>query len=247
MRVSAWLAIAVLGASTMPAQEYRGTFSGSVTDQQGAAIPKAKIVVTETRTGTKTTANTEATGDYTLPFLAPGEYEMTAEAAGFKRAVRQGLKLSAGEHPVIDLQLEVGAVSDSVTVSAEAPLVVASNASVGQTVTTKEVEDLPVNGRAPIMLMALAMGVISTGEPGPVRPFDLPGGGFAIGGISGSNEFLLNGAPNGSSVTSIAVAANTTAAVRQPTVLRRTPCRKFASAPLNPTPPMATLEEARRI
>ncbi|HWB82591.1 MAG TPA: TonB-dependent receptor [Bryobacteraceae bacterium] len=210
MRISVVLAFAGLAASALFAQEYRATISGSVLDPQGAAIPKAAVVATETRTGTRTTATTESTGEYTIPFLAPGEYELTVEAAGFKRVVRRGLKLSAGEHPVLDIHMELGGVNESVTVDAEAPLVVASNASVGQTVTTKEVEDLPVNGRAPIMLMAMSMGVVQTSEPGPVRPFDLPGGGFAIGGISGSNEFLLNGAPNGSSVTSVGIAANTT-------------------------------------
>src|SRR5260370_11213316 len=209
MRINTGLALAMLAAA-LTAQEYRGTFSGNVTDPQGAAIPKATVTATETRTGTKTRATSEATGEYTLPFLAPGDYLITVAAPGFKRAVREGLKLSAGEHPVIDIHLEVGAVSESVTVNSAASLVEASTASVGQTVTTKEVEDLPVNGRAPIMLMALAMGGISTGEPGPVRPFDLPGGGFAIGGISGSNEFLLNGAPNASSAPSVALAANTT-------------------------------------
>jgi hypothetical protein len=208
MRIDRVASIAAFAAVLAFGQEYRATITGSVTDQQGAAIPKAKIVATETRTGTKTLATSENNGEFALPFLAPGEYEMSAEAPGFKRALRRGVTLSAGERPVIDLQLELGAVTDSVTVTEETPLIVASNASVGQTVTTREVENLPVNGRAPIMLMALAMGVVTTGEPGPVRPFDLPGGGFAVGGIGGSNEFLLNGAPNGSSVTSISVAAN---------------------------------------
>ena len=209
MRIRVVLAGVVLASIPFWAQEYRGTFSGSVTDPQGSAVPKATVTALETRTGTKTVATTESTGEYTLPFLAPGEYEITAEAPGFKRTVRQGLQLSAGEHPVIDIHLDVGAVSDSVTVNAEAPLVVAADASVGQTVTTKEVEDIPVNGRSPIMLMTMAMGVLG-GAPGPVRPFDLPGGGFIIGGINGSNEFLLDGAPNGSSVTTASLAANTT-------------------------------------
>src|SRR5438128_1746504 len=62
------------------------------------------------------------------------------------------------------------------------------------------VEDLPVNGRSPVMLMGLAMGVISLAEPGPIRPFDQPGGGFLVGGVSG-NEFLMNGAPNANTST----------------------------------------------
>src|SRR5438270_5773861 len=94
-----------LAIGALFAQEYRATFSGSVTDPQGAPIPRATVTALETRTGTKTTAVTEATGEYILPFLLPGEYRITAEAPGFKRAVREGLKLSAGEHPVIDLRL----------------------------------------------------------------------------------------------------------------------------------------------
>jgi len=208
MRFRILIGLTVLAGAVGFGQEYRGTFSGSVTDPQGSALPKATVTAVETRTGTKTVATTEATGEYTLPFLSPGEYQLTAEAPGFKRVVREGLKLSAGDHPVIDIQLEVGAVSESVTVNADAPLVMTATGSIGQTITTKEVEDIPVNGRAPIMLMTLSMGVLG-GAPGPVRPFDLPGGGFIIGGISGSNEFLLNGAPNGSSVTTAAIAANT--------------------------------------
>lgn len=192
--------------STLCAQEYRGTFSGSVTDSQGAVVPKAAIVATETRTGVKTTASSESTGEYTLPFLPPGEYEISAEADGFKRTVRRGLTLSAGEHPIIDFHLELGAVSESVTVTADAPLVTTSTASVGQSVTTHEVEDIPVNGRAPIMLMTMAMGVIGGGLSGPIRPFDLPGAGFTVGGISSSNEFQLDGAPNTETSTGVASA-----------------------------------------
>ena len=104
--------LAVLGGLLVGgslAQEYLGTFSGMVSDPQGAAIPRAVVVATETRTGSKTTTLCEETGAYSIPFLAPGEYELSAEAPGFKRAVRKGLTLSAGEKPVIDIHLEVGA------------------------------------------------------------------------------------------------------------------------------------------
>ncbi|HKE20746.1 MAG TPA: carboxypeptidase-like regulatory domain-containing protein [Bryobacteraceae bacterium] len=206
MRTIIVLCTAGLLAGSLYGQEYRGTFSGSVTDEQGAAIPKAAIVATETRTGTRTTAITESTGEYTLPFLAPGEYEISAEAPGFKRTVRQGLTLNAGEHPIVDFHLQLGAVSDSITVTAESPLVTASTASIGQSVSTHEVEDIPINGRAPIMLMTMAMGVIGGGLSGPIRPFDLPGAGFTVGGISGNNEFQLDGAPNTETSTGVASA-----------------------------------------
>lgn len=132
-----WIFLLPVLAAMLSAQEFRGSFSGTVTDAQGAAIAKAKITATETRTGAKSTAYSETSGSYTIPFLGLGEYEITAEAAGFKKAVRQGLTLSAGERPVIDLRLEVGTVSDSVTVTAEAPLVNEANASVGQVIPTR--------------------------------------------------------------------------------------------------------------
>ena len=193
-----WLVVLPALAATLSAQEYRGTFSGTVTDPQGAAIPKVKITATETRTGIKTSVNSEDSGAYTIPFLALGEYELTAESPGFKKFVRQGITLSAGEHPVIDILMEVGALTDAVTVTADAPLLVTANPAVGQVITTAEVEDFPINGRTPMMLDNLALGVISTFEPGPVRPFDngAPNS-ISIGGApSGRNEVLLNGAPN---------------------------------------------------
>jgi hypothetical protein len=190
---------ALLGtAALLSAQEFRGTFSGSVTDSQGAAVPKAKIVITETRTGAKANATTETSGEFTIPFLAPGLYDVSAEAPGFKKFIQQGLTLSAGEHPVLDIHLEVGNVTDAVTVTAEAPILVTSNPSLGQVITTAEVEDIPINGRTPMMLDNLALGVVSTFEPGPVRPFDNSAANdISIGGVPATrNEVLLDGAPN---------------------------------------------------
>jgi hypothetical protein len=191
------LATIVLFCLPLLSQEYRGTFSGTITDPQQAPVAGAKVTATETQTGTKTEAVSESTGAYNLPFLAPGTYQIKVEAPGFKQFTRTGLTLSASEHPVIDIAMQVGDVSQSVTVAAESPLLIASNASVGQTVTTQEVEDLPVNGRTPIELATLAMGVINTIQPGPVRPFDNPGANFQMGGApAGSNELLLDGAPD---------------------------------------------------
>jgi hypothetical protein len=186
-----------LMAAFLAAQQ-RGTFSGTVTDQSGAPIPKAMVIATNTLTGVSTTATTENSGAYTLSFLQLGQYRISAEAPGFKKFVRQGISLSAGEHPVIDIRMEVGAVSESVTVSADAPLLVTANPSIGQVITDKEVEDFPINGRTPMMLDNLAMGVISTFEPGPVRPFDngAPNSISVAGAPSSRNEVLMDGMPN---------------------------------------------------
>ena len=180
------------------AQEYRGSFSGTVSDQTGAAIPKAKVVATATATGAKTTVYSGNSGAYTIPFLPPGTYDLSAEAPGFKQFVRQSLKLDAGDTPVVDISLEVGAESESVTVTSDAPLIEASSSTVGQVMIGKEVDSLPENGRVPMMLDQLAFGVISTYEPGPVRPFDnsAPNEISVAGAPSGRNEVLINGAPN---------------------------------------------------
>ena len=109
---------------------------------------------------------------------------------GFKMYKREGLTLSIGEHPVVDIQLEVGASSQSVTVTAEAPMVQSANDSVGQVISTEEVEDVPMNGRTPLMLSRISMGVTGTNEPGQVRPFDNSGGAaFSVAGApTQSNE-----------------------------------------------------------
>jgi hypothetical protein len=190
---------ALLGAAVLlSAQDSRGTFSGSVTDAQGSAIPKAKIVATEAQTGVKSTAFTGTTGEYTIPFLPPGIYSITAEVAGFKTYTQNGMTLSAGEHPVVDIHLDVGSIKDAVTITAEAPILVTANPSLGQTITTAEVEDVPINGRTPMMLDNLALGVVSTYEPGPVRPFDNSApNDISVGGVPATrNEILLDGAPN---------------------------------------------------
>jgi hypothetical protein len=176
----------------------QGTFSGTVTDPNGAGVPKAKIVATDRQKSTKTETVSEDSGAYTLPFLAPGIYDITAQAPGFKVTKREGVTLDADAHPVINLKLDVGEVNEAITVRAESPLITGSNASIGQTITTKEVENLPVNGRTPLMLDTLAMGAISTFQPGPVRPFDQPAATeLSLGGAPvGTNESMLDGAPN---------------------------------------------------
>jgi hypothetical protein len=193
--IAAALSLVVLALS---AQENRGTFSGSITDPSGSPIPKAKVTATETRTGTRTTALSEDTGQYTIPLLLPGIYDISVEAQGFKQELRKGITLSAGEHPVVNVKLSIGEITEAVTVTEDITPLVAASPTVGQTISTTEVEDFPINGRTPMMLGNLAFGAVSTYEPGPVRPFDngAPNE-ISLGGApSGTNESLLNGAPN---------------------------------------------------
>jgi len=181
------------------AQEFRGTISGVVSDPTGSVIPVNNVVVTETHTGAKVAVESDNSGQYTAPFLLAGDYDVTVKTTGFKEAVRKGLHIGAGDHPVIDIRLEVGEASQSIEVTADAPLVNSENASVGQAITTKEVEDLPVNGRSAMSLGQLAMGVImgAYNNPNPVvQPYDSTNN-FSLGGTpTQSSEMLLNGGAN---------------------------------------------------
>jgi len=192
-------AIAVIAATAaLFSQEFRGTIGGVVTDPTGAVIPGAKITVAEINTGTKVETVSDSSGHYAVPFLLPGDYDISVKMQGFKEFVRKAVHLGAGEHPLIDARLEVGDAVQTVEVTADAPLLTSGDASVGQAITSKEVEDLPTNGGTPMMLATFALGVVSTGEPSLVQPF--ASGGAAGWSISGSpsqtNELLVDGSPN---------------------------------------------------
>src|SRR5688572_26795671 len=119
-------------AHLAPAQDTRGSISGTVTDPQAAVIAGATVIVANTGTGTSTRLTTNAGGYFEAPLLLPGSYSITVETSGFKRSVRSGLTLEIGERLQIDFQLEVGGTSESVTVSAEAPMLDTSTVSTGK-------------------------------------------------------------------------------------------------------------------
>jgi len=179
-------------------QEFRATISGVITDPSGATVAGAKIVATEVRTNTKASTISDSAGRYSISFLAPGDYQLSAEAPGFKQFLRQGIHLGPGDHPVIDVSLQLGQPSETVEVVGDTPLVNTENASVGQTITTKEVEDLPLNGRTPLVLAQLSLGVMATAQPSLVHPFDLAGpANISIAGTpSQSSELLIDGSPD---------------------------------------------------
>ncbi|MBI3693294.1 MAG: carboxypeptidase regulatory-like domain-containing protein, partial [Acidobacteria bacterium] len=185
-------------ALALPAQEFRATLSGRVMDPQGAVVPNVKIVATELATRANHETVSGAAGEYVLPFLPPGDYRLTAEAAGFKRYVREGFRVSTGERIPLDIQLEVGQIAETVTVTAEASLLETASASSGQVINERQIENLPMNGRTPLVLAQAAFGVIPNSDPRFYRPFDNAGpSGFSMGGAPAqSNELLLDGAPD---------------------------------------------------
>jgi len=180
------------------AQEFRATISGHVFDSSGAAVPAAKVQVVNVATNETTTATSDASGVYVLPLLRPGDYKMTATAQGFKQFVRDHVTLEAAKQVGIDVSLEVGAVTDTVEVTAEAALLETQSASRGGVVTTQQVAEMPLNARNPFMLGAMMAGVTFNGAAIWQRPFD--NGAIAQwsmnGGRDSSSEFMLDGASN---------------------------------------------------
>ncbi len=199
VRTALVLTIAVMGMGAFAnAQEFRGTISGAVTDTTGAAIPGADVEVREIRTGTVNRTKSDSDGQYVVPFLLPGSYTVTITAQGFQKVSRSGITLEAQAHPLLNISLTPGSTSDTVTVTADAPLVDQANASVGQVISTESVENLPLNGRTPTTLTSLSVGVISNNAPQLIHPFDNnAGNSWSIGGTPKQvSEVLLDGAPD---------------------------------------------------
>ena len=184
--------------STLAAQEYRGTIGGTVTDASAAPVAGAKVTVIETNTNTRSELTTKAAGEYTAAALLPGDYEVAVHMQGFKDYIRKSIHLGAGDRAVIDVRLDLGDATQTVEVSADVPLINTENASVGQPITTREVEDLPLNGGTPLTFASLSIGVVATGQPGLIHPFDSgAAAGYSIGGTPAqTNEILINGSPD---------------------------------------------------
>ncbi len=191
-----------LAAMAVPgfAQETRSTLTGHVTDPTGAVIHRAQIAITNMDTGVKTNVQSNGAGDYTVPFLAPGRYQVSVNMPGFKNYNHPGLTLQTEQTVTENIILAIGNVDQTVTVTGDAPLVDTADASTGQTLTAEEVEDLPSNGRSPLGFAHLEFGAVSKGKhaESQTTPFgNSTADDFSLGGgASASNELLLNGVPN---------------------------------------------------
>jgi Carboxypeptidase regulatory-like domain len=180
----------------------QGTVSGTVTDPSGAVIVGAQVTVTNTATNVSHSRDTNSTGYFEVDNLNPGPYAISVAAPKFTKLVRQGITLDTGARLNIPLQLKPGAVDQTVTISADAALLNTESASVGQVLSTREVEDLTVSGNNPTWLALIAPGVQSTASQAASTG---DGGGLIWQGLTqdfgnfgriGHNDFRLDGAPN---------------------------------------------------
>lgn len=180
------------------AQDFRATINGRVIDPSGSAVPNANVEVRNLGTNEASTAKSDNQGNYVVPFLRPGNYKITVTASGFKTYTRESVTLQVGQTAGIEAQLEVGQLSDTVTVTGEIPLLDTEKADRGVVVDAQRVAQLPLNARNPYILGAMMSGVTFRGAAIWQRPFD--NGAIAEwsmnGGRQSSNEFLMDGAPN---------------------------------------------------
>jgi hypothetical protein len=159
--VPLWCSAALLGlllAGHVNAQTL-GTVTGEVKDSSGAAVADAVITVRNTATNGARIVRTNEEGAYTVPALIPGPYEVRAEKPGFKQSTRSGIELQVQQTARIDFALEVGQVSETIEVSATAPLLTTENATVGTVIEQRRITDLPLNGRNFLSLVALSPNV----------------------------------------------------------------------------------------
>jgi hypothetical protein len=192
-------AVLLLAGTLCFAQESRGSITGKVLDPTGAVVPGAKVTVTDVGTNVSNTVTANSTGYWEVNFLTPGEYTVTAEAAGFTTLKRSGITLDTGVRLALDLKLAIGESSVSVTVNADAPLLNSTTAATGRVLNTQDMADLPFGQMNPMVLQAMAAGMIFTGslQPDNNRALDHAStANYASGGLgTGLNEFLLDGNP----------------------------------------------------
>src|SRR5215471_666946 len=153
-----FLGIAYLCCAFALAQAPTGTIAGVARDPSGAAVAGALVALTSRASGFVRTAITSERGDFSFPAILAGEYEVSAEASGFERIVRQAT-VQAGTTTTTDFDLRLGEVTESITVDSASPQVHYDSDTIGGVVTQSQIQDLPLNGRSFLELAKLEPGV----------------------------------------------------------------------------------------
>jgi hypothetical protein len=189
------LCLVFVAALEVFAQFDAGQISGYIRDTTGASVPGSTVVATNqgSHEQRKTTANQD--GYYIFPQLFVGSYDVSVEAAGFKKYVRTGVVLDAQSKVAVDVELTVGAVNEEITIQSSAAQVQTDSATVGSTVDNKQIQNLTLNGRNPIYLAALTPGVVSGSGIGTFDPDSVSNGSFNInGGRADEYVVMVDGA-----------------------------------------------------
>jgi hypothetical protein len=179
-------------------QEARGTILGRITDSSGAVVPGATVRLTHVETKTVRNTTTNEQGNYTAPLLPSGMYEIVVEKQGFKRFVRGGIELRLTDNLEVNMALEVGAQTESVTVTGESPLLETASASMGQVVDARRMTELPLALGNAMDMIRQAASTYVTGSYSLDQPWEPSGGtGYTFAGSSrGAVGVTMDGANN---------------------------------------------------
>ena len=182
--------VAAVIAAPAGAQTTGAVLQGTVSDDQGGVLPGANITVLNVETGWSRETVADARGWYRAPALAPGRYEIRASLQGFVTLVRAGLVLTLGQEATVNLSLHLATVAETVTVTADTPLVETTSNALERTITRTDLDSLPLVGRNFANLATLSPGVAGVGG----------GGVSASGQTTRSNSYLIDGTSNDDTV-----------------------------------------------
>jgi hypothetical protein len=192
--------VVLFGIGWLAAQEPRGTLLGRVTDTSGAVVPGASVTITNTATGIAMALTTNENGNYQAPYLLPGPYRIAAEKAGFKRLLREGIELRIDDRLEVNLSLEVGQQTESISVTADAGMLDTATASMGQVVDSRRVADLPLPHGDPYRLISLSPGITMVNNATLLvdSPYEnTQDVDYGMGGVKGAKaEIALDGVSN---------------------------------------------------
>jgi carboxypeptidase family protein len=195
-----FLSLLILFAVTAVAfaQESRGTIIGHVTDASGAAMPGAQVRVINTATNITATATTNEDGNFNVPFLTPGTYRVSAELTGFKKLIRDDVEVHVSETVELNMQLEIGSVTEVTEITAATPLLDTASTSLGQVIDQRRVQELPILSGNPTELALLAPGVVNVTDMRLRKAAfnNAPSQIATDGNGQYNNEFTIDGVPN---------------------------------------------------
>jgi len=210
LRTVALLLTFLFLAVSLDAQETRGRIAGRVSDTTRAPIPGAAVTVADATRGTTASATTNSEGLFQVTYLLPGTYQVTVEVTGFKKHVQDNVLLQMNETRDLAIVLEVGGVEEAVSVTAENLALNTTDGSMGFTVDTKRIAELPLIHGDPYKIMGLATGLAHSGSQRLDRPYEPTHiVGFAYDGTrSNRSDLLIDGVPSTSTANQNEVIAS---------------------------------------
>ena len=231
--------LVVLISSVIPsavAQDTAAQLAGTIMDASGSAVAHAHLTISNDGTGMTRQTDSDDTGGYVFRALPPGTYSLSVSADGFTAFVQKGLRLTVQQHATLPVRLKIGGSTETVTVTGGAELINATTADLGQAISQEEVTELPIDGRDPSALVALAAGTTNelysqASTPTNSNSFSTESGASAGGQRQGSTWYLLDGVANMDTFSLLAAPFPNTDATQEFRVITNNFDAQYGSAP----------------